>query len=267
MSAEATGWVFRHSPMLGTAFAVHLAIADSVNEANGYQFWARQAWLAAKARTTRKTVWEALGKLEAEGLLVLQQTQAGGTNLYRLLMPAGLPDRLAKSLPGPAGGATARSTQAGRGASPGRTGVLPGVTGGATSGRKGVLPDVAHNPRGTQRNPTDNPAPIGKPTGSGGAAAAEAMRVAADQLARADWERRDPKPVIKFPAFRARVLDALQAGYTPEQLANVLPGMTVFTRSTFDVALRGFPRARVAATPDAGMMTNREAPSGALEGL
>ena len=70
MSAEATGYVFRHSPYSGTTFAVHLAIADTVNDQNGHRFWMSQSKTATKARTTRKSVNEALTRLEADGFLL-----------------------------------------------------------------------------------------------------------------------------------------------------------------------------------------------------
>lgn len=69
MSAEATGFVFRHSPFKGVVFQVHLAIADSVNDQNGNEWYASTATLAAKARCTRQTASEALKALEHAGFL------------------------------------------------------------------------------------------------------------------------------------------------------------------------------------------------------
>lgn len=72
----------------------------------------------------------------------------------------------------------------------------------------------------------------------------------ADRLARAEWERRNPKPVVPFPAFRMRIQEALDAGHSPQRLAQVLPTMTVFSRNAFDFALGGKQRPR---TADAAM--------------
>lgn len=69
MSAEATGFVFRHSPFKGVVFQVHLAIADSVNDQNGNEWFASTATLARKARCTRQTASEALKALEHAGFL------------------------------------------------------------------------------------------------------------------------------------------------------------------------------------------------------
>lgn len=88
MSAEASGWVFRCSPYRGVPFTVHLAIADSVNDQNEYEFWMRQGVLARKARTTRGTVNTAVDQMVHDGLLLLVERGRGGANRYRMLMPA-----------------------------------------------------------------------------------------------------------------------------------------------------------------------------------
>lgn len=89
MSAEATGWVYRHSPYKGAAFSVHLALADSANDQHGYRLWMRQQTIATKARTTRGTVNRALDKMVADGLLELltEGQKYGDPNEYRLLLP------------------------------------------------------------------------------------------------------------------------------------------------------------------------------------
>lgn len=69
MSAEATAWVFKNSPLTGAAFAIHLAIADSVNDQNDNEFWMKQEALAAKARVTRGTVQRELRAMVEMGLL------------------------------------------------------------------------------------------------------------------------------------------------------------------------------------------------------
>lgn len=69
---------------------------------------------------------------------------------------------------------------------------------------------------------------------------------AADQLARAEWERRTEKPVCGFPALRARISEALDAGHSVRAVARVLPTMPAFSRNAFDFALRGKATPRTA---------------------
>src|SRR5690606_29827942 len=70
----------------GVPLSVHHAIADSVNDQNGYRFWMRQAVLARKARTSRASVNAAVAKMLELGLLELVNERPGGANEYRLLM-------------------------------------------------------------------------------------------------------------------------------------------------------------------------------------
>jgi hypothetical protein len=96
VSAEALGWVFRYSPYRGATFAVHVAIADSVNDQEYNQFWMRQAKLALKARVGRPAANTAIAELVAGGFL--RQVRAddedspvssrpGSANRYEFLMP------------------------------------------------------------------------------------------------------------------------------------------------------------------------------------
>lgn len=101
MSAEAVGWVYRFSPFAGSTFQVHHALADSTNDLNNNEIWARQVWLATKARVARKTVNEALATLTGQGFLELLEDNArsGQPNRYRFHMPAGLPDKMREVSP------------------------------------------------------------------------------------------------------------------------------------------------------------------------
>jgi biotin operon repressor len=89
MSAEATGWVFRHSPFKGATFAVHFTIADSVNDQHDNEFWMSQSKLAIKARCSRDTVNVALAALIEDGFLELVEEGTGRShaNRYRFLYP------------------------------------------------------------------------------------------------------------------------------------------------------------------------------------
>lgn len=92
MSAGAIGWVFAHSTASRATFAVHLALADSANDMHDYELWARQQWIADKARVGRPKVNEALAWLTEHGYLVMVEPgQRGGErggrpNRYRLVM-------------------------------------------------------------------------------------------------------------------------------------------------------------------------------------
>ncbi len=87
------GWVFRHSPYDRGTFAVHLAVADSVNDQNGNRFWMAVPKLAKKARTARTTARYALQILCDDGYLVkLRDATRGGigggeTAEYEFLWP------------------------------------------------------------------------------------------------------------------------------------------------------------------------------------
>ena len=71
MSADATAWVFRHSPLRGSELIVHLAIADSVNDQNGNEFWMAVGRLAEKSRQERRTAGRAVASLVEAGFLTI----------------------------------------------------------------------------------------------------------------------------------------------------------------------------------------------------
>lgn len=96
MSAEATGWVYRHSPFKGAAFTVHHAIADSVNDQNDNEFWMAQENLADKARLSPRAVREAVTALldggyiepiDGEMLDPERRRKAGRPTRWRFLFP------------------------------------------------------------------------------------------------------------------------------------------------------------------------------------
>lgn len=90
MSAEATGWVYRHSPTAGSTLLVHLAIADSVSDQYDNRFWMSQGRLAEKTRLSRKTVGVCIAELQDEGLITCLNpttTQPGQVQRFRFEMP------------------------------------------------------------------------------------------------------------------------------------------------------------------------------------
>jgi hypothetical protein len=87
MSAEATGWVYRHSPYRGAALLIHLAAADSVNDQHGYEFWMSHASVAEKARVSRQSAVFALERMLEDGFFELLERRPGHSNRYRFLFP------------------------------------------------------------------------------------------------------------------------------------------------------------------------------------
>ena len=88
-------WVLAHSPYTGAKFALHLCVADTVNDEYGQKFWMSPSKLARKARTTRETasrwLWEAA---DAGFLRVIEDhrgertsTGQGLPSLFRFLTP------------------------------------------------------------------------------------------------------------------------------------------------------------------------------------
>lgn len=84
-------WVINYSPYKGTTYAIHLMIANVVNSGHSNHFYMRQGKLARKARTSRKTVNEAIQKMVEDGCLRLHKdrTRSGkdDANVYQFLMP------------------------------------------------------------------------------------------------------------------------------------------------------------------------------------
>lgn len=212
MSAECVGWVYKHSPARGAAFAVHLASADSANDQNQYELWMRQGKLAAKARVSRKAAGEALAWLVAEGLLVLLEAgkARGSANRYRLVMP---------DLPmvyDPQGGVTTSGTPP--------KGVQPQVAPGATLGATGVQPQVAHNPSNNPSEPKQGPA-------------ADAAR----ELVTAWWDERAAanNPVGQpFIACTKVVESMLRNGVAASRLAWALRHAPVVSTAALELAIQ-----------------------------
>jgi hypothetical protein len=243
VSAQAVGWVYRHSPLRGTAFQVHLAIADSVNDQNGYELWMAQPKLARKARVGRASCQRALDALVEAGLLELVRSGSGSTNLYRLLMPVDAPVAWEpKSRPTPSA-----NPPHGEAADP----VLDLPHGEATPAssrgdtRLMVRQDPPHGEALTQEEPKEEP----KPTGRG--------------IASEVWERRkaagEPTPALPFVAV-AKIGDALlEAGHAPEAIVDAMLAVpTISTRWVEgELAKRRPKRTR-------RISENRDAPEGRL---
>lgn len=82
------GWVYRHSPFTGAMFGVHLAIADSVNDQYGNEFWLTNPRLAKKSRTSTASAKRGLTVLVEGGFLeLLEESKGSSASLYRFLFP------------------------------------------------------------------------------------------------------------------------------------------------------------------------------------
>jgi hypothetical protein len=88
MSADAVGWVYRHSPYTGVTFQVHQAVADSVNDQHGNEFWLAKPKLSVKARTSVASAKRAMEMLTADGFLELLEESGGRAgSRYLFLFP------------------------------------------------------------------------------------------------------------------------------------------------------------------------------------
>lgn len=147
MSAEATGWVFRHSPYSGTAFAVHLAIADTVNDQHGHRFYMSAGNLARKARCSRSTATELLGHLCRDGFLarIGGGRDDGKPVEYRFLYPE------VAAVFDTRGGVPKTDTPTTSEVSREPTPDVPG----ADTGCPGSGQEVSREPTQTQENPTE----------------------------------------------------------------------------------------------------------------
>jgi hypothetical protein len=226
VSADATGWVYRFSPATGATLLVHLAIADSANDQHGYELWMRQAWLAGKARVSRRAVNTALAWLADNALLELleQGAKAGRPNRYRLLMPK-----------------LTAVFDPQQGVQPVHTPSAAGAQGGENTVHTGVRTGVTHNPRD---NPKENPT-------KEGTAPTVSQRARAIISSLHDERRAANQPgVPNFIASVKVVERMLQAGWTDEAVGRACRKVPTITTGWLEGELRkGRPRATNAAVP------------------
>ena len=207
MSSEAIGYVFAYSPTKGATFACHLAIADSVNDQHGNEFWMSVTNLARKARCSRDAARKALRALEgcdgsgeridgAPVLLEVLEERLGETTRYRFLMP---------DLPRLSGATPSRQ---GRG--------LPRLS--------GATPPASHkrlSQGGTQDGTQGDPAVD---------AAGDDVSVRARGICAAVWEQRSPKPATPYIGAVKITERLLAAGHADDAvLAAMLAAPTLST--------------------------------------
>ena len=75
------------------------------------------------------------------------------------------------------------------------------------------------------------------------------QKAIAKDLADRFWKITNPKPVAGYMAVRQRLTEALEAGYTADQLWAILPTLKVFSRNGFDLALRSTTPPRLEPAP------------------
>lgn len=247
MSAEATAWVWRRSPYKGVAFAVHLAIADSVNDQNEYELWMRQAVLAVKARTRRATVNTVLAQMIQDGFLDLLNEGTGGANRYRFRMPVSQPvvfesrpvkHRTAtRKAPGPAPELPLD------GARPADTTCTPSAQGVRGERAPGVRPARTEQKGTKATTQGENP-------GAGS--------IARDLVA-AVWERSNPKPATPYIGAVKIAERLLVAGHTPAAIEDAMVEAPTISTGAVEMALSRRRPARGAAAP---VKASRDAPEG-----
>lgn len=248
MSADATGWVFRHSPFRGAAFTVHLAVADSCNDQHGNEFWMRQTVLAKKARTSRKTVGEALAAMVERGFLELVEEGNGGANRYLFLFPECAVVHESRTKGATSGDTPKRRRRATSGDTPATTG------GGEDATPRGTEPKVSE-PNGSQ------------PTPAADAEETEQPDAEAREIVTAYWDwctaQNRPKPTLTggnpYMALVKIVARLLEADWSAIEIKHALVATRAFTLDALTFTLR---ERRDRGGPRAPITTDRELPSG-----
>lgn len=208
--------VFERSRSKGAARLVLLALADVAADTGEVTAYRRsRSALAAKANVDAKTVTAAIATLVELGELEVLAVGGGRRSSdYRITLPP----------PVPRGGEIPPLVVADEG---GRDSPPAGAPAPPQRGR-GTPPIIP-----SSTSPSGQAPPAEKPAGP------RRYSDAAHLLAAAEWERRDVKPVCGFVALRERISEALAAGHSEAAVARVLPGMPVFSRNAFDLALAG----------------------------
>lgn len=209
MSAEAIGWVYRHSPFRGATFLVHLAIADSVNDVHGNEFWMARANLATKARVSGESVSTAVETLREAGYVIPTEDGMDDPDARKR---AGRPTRWLFLFPDDA--AVVYETR--------RRGVADQPRPPSRVSREGsrVGRDV------TQIEPNDEPNARAARVQGDDLANRRARRTdaRADDLVKTWWEAQDPRPLQPWPAAVGIVSRALGKGWTPDEITEALRG-------------------------------------------
>lgn len=257
MSAEATGWVWRRSPYKGVTFAVHLAIADSVNDQNEHELWMRQSVLAEKCRTQRPTVNKALATLLADGYLELVEEFTGGANRYRFLMPSKAPvvfDSRRKRVKGDT--TTDKPAVRSPHTNDGTEGVTPANTNGAPIAQQMFAEQTQGvrsphtEPKGTQVVTQEEPPRTGS---------------VAQPIVKAVWDRKVPKPATPFIAAVKIAERLLASEWSPDEIEQAMVDAPTISVGAVELTLnrnRDAKPRRGAAGP---VTSRRDGPEGRVQ--
>lgn len=222
MSADAEGYVWKHSPYKGATLLVHLALGDIANDAHAYELWVSNERLGKKARVGRNAVIGALATLTADGYLELLAEGGGRGNpaRYRFLMPAPK---------------TARSEGSFQTARP-RTETARSR---AQTARSAGRTHTSNSSELKQRNPAAEAAGelAGMPQAKQSQRATDPLVAEAHSLTERIFANRQPKPLPNFLNVRALAVRAVECGWAPTEVeAAMMRGDTVFTLAGLEVA-------------------------------
>lgn len=241
MSSDAVGWTIRHSPFRGSTLLVHLMLADVANDQNDNELWMALGNLAKKARCSRSTASEAVGKLTVGGFLeCLNPDAATGAPIpYRFLFPdvAVVFETRRKPKAGKGGGVRKADTP------PVTAEPAPGVGFGDGGCPESGRP-VSENPTPTQVTGTERQEEP-PPAANGGE---EDLATRSRALVKDHWDRckatGQPTPTLRavkgspFLALAGIVAHLLDAGYAPDDVADALVHTQTFTTNGLTFTLR-----------------------------
>jgi hypothetical protein len=211
MSIAVMNWVWANSPTSGNERLVLLALADACSRDDGTGCWPSAATIACKANISQRTVRRVIGRLEADGQLIVHRGggRAGATNSYTVVTVIHSPGQTVTP-DNPSGGDT--------GDTPPRTQPCQGTPDTAVS------PDPPENHQGT--------AAAGAHEAPYMAAAAGGGRIAEFYAALGDaWRLTEVQRARLAPAVRA----ALGLGWTPRTLASATGANTTGVRNPYAV--------------------------------
>lgn len=219
MSIKVIQAVWDHSASKGNDRLILLAIADRADH-DGRGCWKGKERLAAMANCGRSTATDAIARLEElVGVLGVPELvvtrRAGKSSEYRVVLPG-------------VGGQDLAGPDPGRGPESGPPG-----------GQTGARPVGSPSSRDTSIDPSSDPNPS---AGSSAPAPSEPfggdpIKAKADEISRAFWERKDPKPLVPFVGIRKIVESALRAHWPPSTVAEGLDRCDAISRNSLERAM------------------------------
>lgn len=218
--------VWDHSRASGTELLVLLAIADVANDDGLCTAYGRsQTVLARKCRVSEQTIRRATHNLVAGAgtlkgrpeLELLERGDGRRSSSYRVRLEV-LAEGYQSGTPQPAAAEDG--------------GLSPVTPQGFQSDTPGLSPVIAqgYHPRDPHLSVLPRPGPSSSVAAGGGRLEPE-LRRQAEAVLNPWWERQHPRPAQPYPAARKAVAELLRAGWTAEQIGDVLeagvPTLTV----------------------------------------